>query len=160
MLGGIHIQFPLERGRGSNKEQGNKVETFLQLILPVILYRDFCFAFFDPETGCVPLLPLWNPVSWQFSLRRFFFLFFYEGEGTAWNERLTLNIEGGIVGVERLSCDRVLCDALKVSCVQLPIHSGELEVAALLEAPLAVFQGLAVVKPAVTDVSRIADLAA
>lgn len=65
MLGGRHIQFPLERGRGSHKEQGNKVDTFLQLILPVILYCDFCF---DPETGCTPLLPLWNPVTWQFSL--------------------------------------------------------------------------------------------
>ncbi len=73
---------------------------------------------------------------------------------------LTLDIEGGVGGVERLSRDRVLCDALEVSSVQLPIHGGELEVAALLEAPLAVFQGLAVVKPAVADVSRIADLAA
>lgn len=31
MLGGTCIQFPLERGRGSHKERGNKVETFLQL---------------------------------------------------------------------------------------------------------------------------------
>lgn len=62
--------------------------------------------------------------------------------------------------MERLSRDRVLCDALKVPRVQPPVHGGELEVAALLEAPLAVFQALAVVEPAVTDVSRVADLAA
>lgn len=76
------------------------------------------------------------------------------------NETLTLDIEGGIGGVECLSCDQVFCNALKVPSVQLPIHSGELEVATLLEAPLTVFQGMAVVKPAVADVSRIADLAA
>lgn len=62
--------------------------------------------------------------------------------------------------MEHISCDCVLCDALKVSCVEQPIHSSELEVAALLEAPLAAFQRLAVVKPAVMDVNRIADLAA
>lgn len=75
-------------------------------------------------------------------------------------ETLTLDIEGGICGVEHVSGDSVLRDALKVSSVQQPIHSSELEVAALLEAPLAVFHWLAVVKPAVTDVNRIADLAA
>lgn len=58
-----------------------------------------------------------------------------------------------------LPCDWVLCDALKAPRVQLPIHGGELEVAALLEAPLAVFQPLAVVQPAVGDAGWIADLA-
>lgn len=79
---------------------------------------------------------------------------------TAWDETLTLDIEGGIGGLEHLSYGQVFCDALEVPGVQPPIHSGKLEVAALLEAPLVVFQGLAVVKPAITDVSRIADLAA
>lgn len=55
---------------------------------------------------------------------------------------------------------RVHRDAHKVPRVQPPIHGGELEVAAFLEAPLAVYQGLAVVEPAVSDVSRVADLAA
>lgn len=55
---------------------------------------------------------------------------------------------------------RVFDDALKVSCVQSAVHGGELEVAALLEAPLVVYQGLAVVEPAVADVGRVADLAA
>lgn len=62
--------------------------------------------------------------------------------------------------MERFSCGRVFRNALEVSCVQPPIHGVEFEVAALLEAPLAVLQGLAVVKPAVSDVGRIADLAA
>lgn len=62
--------------------------------------------------------------------------------------------------MERLSSGRVLCNALKVSCVQLPVHGGELEVAALLETPLGVLQRLAIVEPAVSDVGRIADLAA
>lgn len=52
MLGGTHIQFPLERG--SHKEQANKVETFLQLILPVILYCDFCFAFLIQKLDAHP----------------------------------------------------------------------------------------------------------
>lgn len=78
----------------------------------------------------------------------------------AWNSTLTLDIEGGVVGVERFSGGRVFRNALEVSCVQPPIHGAEFEVAALLEAPLAVLQGLAVVKPAVSDVGRIADLAA
>lgn len=59
-----------------------------------------------------------------------------------------------------LSRDHVFCDALKVPRIQPPIHGGELEVAGLLEAPLAVFQALAVVEPAVADVGRVADLAA
>lgn len=62
--------------------------------------------------------------------------------------------------MEHLSGQRFSYDALKVPSVQPPIHGGELEVTAFLEAPLAVFQALAVVEPAVTDVSRIADLAA
>lgn len=62
--------------------------------------------------------------------------------------------------MERLSRDCVLCDALKVPRIQLPIDCGELEIAALLEAPFGVRQGPAVVKPAVADVGRIADLAA
>ena len=62
--------------------------------------------------------------------------------------------------MEHLSRGHVSCDALKVPRVQLPIHGGELEVAALLEAPLGVLQGLAVVEPAISDVGRIADLAA
>lgn len=52
----------------------------------------------------------------------------------------------------------VLGDALKAACVQLPIHGHKLKVAALLKAPVAVFQVLAVVKPPVTDVGWIADL--
>lgn len=76
------------------------------------------------------------------------------------NQTLTLDIEGGICGVEHLSGQRFSCDALKVPSVQPPVHGSELEVAAFLEAPLAVFQALAVVEPAVTDVSGIADLAA
>lgn len=75
------------------------------------------------------------------------------------NPTLTLDIEGGIGGVAYLSRDRVFGDALKAPGVQLPIHGGELEVAALLETPLAVFQPLAVVKPPVSDVGGIADLA-
>lgn len=54
MLGGRHIQFPLERGRGSHKEYGNKVDTFLQLILPVILYSDFCLAFLMQKLDAHP----------------------------------------------------------------------------------------------------------
>lgn len=147
MLGGPHIQFPLERGRGSHKEQGNKVDTFLQLILPVILYCDFCFAFLIQKLTAHPRCHYKQQVLRMMAR-------------ATWYETLTLDIEGSICGVEHVSGDSVLCDALKVSCIQLPIHSSELEVAALLEAPLAVFQGLAVVKPAVTDVNRIADLAA
>lgn len=78
----------------------------------------------------------------------------------AWSETLTLDIEGGVGGVERIPSGRVVGDALEVARVQQPIHSCELEVAALLEAPLAAFQGLAVVKPAVVDVDWVADLAA
>lgn len=62
--------------------------------------------------------------------------------------------------MEHLSGQRILYDALKVPSIQPPVYGGELEVAAFLEAPLAVFQGLAIVEPAVTDVSWIADLAA
>lgn len=62
--------------------------------------------------------------------------------------------------MECLSGDRVLGHALEVARVQPPVHCGELEVAALLEAPVVVFQRLAVVKPAVADVARVADLAA
>lgn len=57
----------------------------------------------------------------------------------AWNQILTLDIEGGIGGLAYLSCEWVLCDTLKAACVQLPIHSRKFEVAALLEAPLTVF---------------------
>lgn len=42
----------------------------------------------------------------------------------------------------------------------MPIHGGELEVAALLEAPVAVLQPLVVVTPAVSDAGWVADLAA
>lgn len=153
MLGGTHIQFPLERGRWSHKEQGNKVETFLQLILPVILYSDFCFAFLIQKLDAHPCFHYETLSAGNFHSGN-------QRVRTAWNQTLTLDIEGGIGGVEHLSCGKVFCDTLKVSCVQSPIHSGELEVAALLEAPVAVFQTLAVVKPAVTDVSRIADLTA
>lgn len=73
---------------------------------------------------------------------------------------LTLDIEGGVGGFEHISRGTICCDTLEVPCVQLPINGGELKVAALLEAPLAVFQALTVVEPAVSDVSRIADLAA
>lgn len=62
--------------------------------------------------------------------------------------------------MQLISRGSVLCDTLKVSCILQPINCGELEVAALLETPLVIFQGLAVVKPAVSDVKRIADLAA
>lgn len=62
--------------------------------------------------------------------------------------------------MERVSGDSVQRDALKVARVQQPFHSSEFEVAALLEAPLAVLHGLAVVEPAVTDVNGVADLAA
>lgn len=159
MLGGAHIQFPLERGRGSHKEQGNKVETFLQLILPVILYSDFCLAFLIQKLDARPGCHYETLSAGNFHSEGFFF-FNRMRVRTAWNETLTLDIEGGVGGVQLLSCGSVSCHALKVSCVQPPIHGGELEVAALLEAPLAVFQGLAVVKPAVSDVGRIADLAA
>lgn len=77
----------------------------------------------------------------------------------AWNPILTLDIEGSVGGVADLSRDRVFCQALKAPRVQLPVHGSELEVAALLDAPLAVFQPLAVVKPHVSDVGWIADLA-
>ena len=159
MLGGTQIQFPLGRGRWSHKEQGNKVETFLQLILPVIVYCHFCFAFLIQKLDAHPCLPLWNPVSWQIftqEIKGAILLF----QNEAWNETLTLDIEGGVGGVEYLSRGRVFHDALKVPCVQLTIHRRELEVAALLEEPLAVLQALAVVEPAVADVGRIADLAA
>ena len=62
--------------------------------------------------------------------------------------------------MEKLSRGRIFCHALKVPRVQPPIHGSELEVAALLEAPLVVPQRLAVVKPAVRDVGRVADFAA
>lgn len=78
----------------------------------------------------------------------------------AWNQTLTLDIEGGVGGMEQLSCDCVLYNTLKVPCIQLPIHGSKLEVAALLEAPLAVFQVLAIMEPAVADVSRIANFTA
>lgn len=62
--------------------------------------------------------------------------------------------------MEHLSRGRVFGDAHEVPRVQLPIHGGELEVAALLEAPVAVLQPLVVVTPAVSDAGRVADLAA
>lgn len=62
--------------------------------------------------------------------------------------------------MEQLSCDCVLCNTLKVPCIQLPVHCSKLEVAALLEEPLAVFQVLAIMEPAVADVSRIANFTA
>lgn len=62
--------------------------------------------------------------------------------------------------MEQLSCDCVLCNTLKVPCIQLPVHGSKLEVAALLEAPLAVFQVVAIMEPAVADVSRIANFTA
>lgn len=50
----------------------------------LILWLLFCF--FDPETGRTPLLPLWNPVSWQFSLGRVFIFPTVEGENSLkWN---------------------------------------------------------------------------
>jgi len=62
--------------------------------------------------------------------------------------------------VEKLSRSCIPHGANKVACVQLPIHSGELEVASLLEAPLAVLQTLSVMEPAVADVGRVTDLTA
>lgn len=107
-----------------------------------------------------PSLPLGNPVNWQFSLSG---AAFNNGGGVCEkslrNPILTLDIEGSVGGVAYLSRDRVLSDALEAARVQLPIHGGELEVAALLDAPLAALQPLAVVKPTVSDVAWIADLA-
>ena len=62
--------------------------------------------------------------------------------------------------MERLARGRVLHHALEVAGIQQAVHGGELEVAGLLETPLAALQGLAVVQPAVGDVGRVADLAA
>ncbi len=62
--------------------------------------------------------------------------------------------------MEQLSHDSVLRNALKVSRIQLPIHGSELEIVALLEAPVVVLQGLAVMEPSVSDASRITDLTA
>lgn len=155
MLGGACIEFPLERG--SHKEGGNKVETFLQLILPVILYRDFCFAFLIQKLDARPCCHYETLSAGDFHSGSFIGT---ENVRTARNETLTFDIEGGVGGVAVFSCGRVFCDTFEVSRVQLPIHRRELEVAALHEAPLAVFQGLAAVKPAVCDVGRIADLAA
>lgn len=73
---------------------------------------------------------------------------------------LTLDIEGGVGGVEHLSRGRVLRDAHEVPRVQAPVDGGELEVVAFLVAPLVVLQRLPVVKPPVPDVGRVADLAA
>lgn len=73
---------------------------------------------------------------------------------------LTLDIEGGVGGEEHLSRGRVFRDAHEVPSVQLPIHGGELEIAALLETPVAVLQPLVVVPPAVSDAGWVADLAA
>lgn len=158
MLGGTHIQFPLDRARGSHKEQGNKVETFLRLILPVTLYADFCFAFLIQTLDAHPRCHYETLSAGNFHLGRFVFLEWRVR--TAWNRTLTLDIEGGVRGVEYLPRDGFLCDALKAPRVQLPIHGSKLEVAALLEAPVVVFQALAFVEPAVSDVSWIADLAA
>lgn len=154
MLGGEHIQFPLERVRGVAQQGGNipLAHTICHFI------RGLLFFFFDAETGRTPSLPLGNPVNWQFSPS--WAAFNNGGVRMAWNPILTLDIEGSVGGVSYLSRDRVFCDALKAPRVQLPIHGSELEVAALLDAPLAVFQPLAVVKPPVSDIGWIADLAA
>lgn len=78
MLGGTHIQFPTERGRWSHKEQGNKVETFLQLILPVILYSDFCFAFLIQKLDAQALAAIMKPCQ--------LVIFTQEIKGREWRE--------------------------------------------------------------------------
>ena len=155
MLGGEQIQFPLERVRGDGvKLQGENIPLahttchFIQRLL---------FFFFHAETQRTPSLPLGKPVNWQSSLS--WATFNNGGVRKARNPILTLDIEGSVGRVAYLSRDRVFRHALEAPCVQLPVHRSELEVAALLHAPLAVFQPLAVVKPPVGDVGRIADLA-
>lgn len=63
------------RERGSHKEQGNKVETFLGLILPVILYCDFCFAFLIQKTDARPRGHYETLSAGNFHSGEFFFIF-------------------------------------------------------------------------------------
>lgn len=73
---------------------------------------------------------------------------------------LTLDVEGGVAGLGRLFGRCVFGDAHEVPGVQPPVHRRELQVASFLEAPLIVLQALAIVKPSVRDIRRIADFAA
>lgn len=155
MLCGERIQFPSERvvGGRATRWKHSSGSHYLSFYT-----ETFVFSILMQKLDAHPSLPLGNPVNWQFLLS--WACVFNKGAvRRAWNPILTLDIEGSVGGVADLSRDRVLCDALKVPRVQLPIHGSELEVAALLEAPLAVFQPLAVVQPPVSDVGWIADLA-
>lgn len=131
------------------------METFLWLIL----YDDFLFFFFDAETGRTPFAAIRKSCQLAIFTQLGCFQQWGGCEKSLRNPILTLDIEGSVGGVAYLSRDRVLSDALEAARVQLPIHGGELEVAALLDAPLAALQPLAVVKPTVSDVAWIADLA-
>lgn len=158
---GCHT-YPISFGekRRRHKEQGHKVETFLQLILPVILSLDFCFAFLIQKLDAQPAIR--KPCHLVMFTQEIKVCLFQEEakKEKKHKETLTLDIEGGVGGLQELSRPSVHCDALEVPCVQSPVHGGELEVAAFLESPLGVFKALSVVKPAVSDVSRIAHLAA
>lgn len=130
------------------------METFLGLIVPVILHRHLCFA---PPLQPSLFLRFQKPDAR--ARRRGETL--SPGEFREMDERqLTLDVEGGVGGAELLARGRVAGHAHEVAGVQLPVHGDELEVAALLEAALAALQAAAVVEPAVRHVDRVADLAA
>lgn len=73
---------------------------------------------------------------------------------------LTFDVEGGVGGVALLAGRCTARHTLEAPGIQTMVNVGELEVPALLEAPLRVGHGLAVVQPAVAHVAGAAGLAA
>lgn len=73
---------------------------------------------------------------------------------------LTFNVEGGVGGGQRLSRDTAGRHTLEVARVGMSIHCCELQVAALLKAPVRVLHAPPILSPRELHVLRVADLTA
>lgn len=73
---------------------------------------------------------------------------------------LTFDVDGGVGGAHGLSGGAAGRHALEVAGVCVTIHRRELQVTALLKAPLRVLHAPAVLRPPVAHVLRAAELAA
>lgn len=127
MLGGVRIPFPF--GEGERKPQRTRWKHSFSSDYLSSYTGTFVWLFLMQKLDARPCCHYETWSAGKFHSRSPFF-----PPPTKKQRSLTLDIEGGIGGLEGLSCDGVFGDAHKAPRVLLAIHGGELEVAALQEA--------------------------